>query len=277
MTRRLSFKKRHPDETPEDIIEEYLNYNGPSYFGGINTHLKKMTKGPSYSNKDRSGLSHALRRMQQKKRIRKLPKDNEHIYPRYASLKQSTFDNSIDGYLLSREMNYMFTCNRQDLVNDIIDLGTKTELSDDETFILQYIHRFGFMMMYLLLSSYSRPINPKETTEKNIERRESWLNNALNFNTSTKSEAGLFDLSFKSYFQEDERKDDFDENIFDKEVFNDQYLRDKISHMHKILTRFYPRIIKNMKEYEKSIEGSKSKIKEDWLSSPQEKLPIRES
>ena len=260
----------------EDNIETFLNCNAWGYFSNIQNHLeKKLRIKFKNSDKDRSGLAHMLKRMQEKGKIRKLPKDKDHIYPWYVSLKQSTFDASMDGYLLSAEISSIIHPSNE-LFNEMLNVEKIKNLSFDEEFILKHIYRFGFMVLYLLISRYTRPINQKEPVEKNKEKREAWLNNALDFNNKRRSEAGFFNVSLKQHFSYDEEKEYLDENIFDKEFFNDLEMQKKILHMRDTTKKLFPETFDNTEMVERIINNVKKNIKEKWLVTPQEELPIRE-
>lgn len=265
--------KRVNKFTSEEIerhIEYFLENNGPSYFGEIQNHLEKKLKIKfKNSDKDRSGLAHTLKRMQ---KIRKLPKNKDHKYPRYVSLKQSTFDVSLDGYLFRTETCSILQSAHNEIFNEMLKVGEMKNLSRDQEFILKNIFRFGILFLYLLLSSYTRPIDKKESLGKNNEMRQAWLNNALDFNNRRQSEAGLFNIRLKQFFNYDGTN--LDESIFKKEFFSDSDMEEKISHMYKTTKNLFPETFEIMEMTEKVIDNIKNNIKQSWLTEPQEKLPM---
>ena len=259
----------------EKIIETFLNCVPWGYFSDIQNHLEeKLGIKFKNSDKDRSGLAHTLKRMQEGK-IRKQPKDKDHKYPWYVSLKQSTFDASMDGHLLRTEIGSTIIPSGE-FINEMLNVEKIKNLSSDEEFILKHIYRFGFMVVCLLLSSYTRPINQKEVIEKNKERRESWLNNALDFNNKRRSESGFFDVNLKQHFRYDEEKEEIDEDIFKKEFINDLEMQKKVSTMRDTIKGLFPETFESIESVEGTINAVKKNIKENWLATPQEKLPIRE-
>jgi len=258
----------------EKIIETFLNCNAWGYFSDIQNHLEKLGIIFKNSDKDRSGLAHTLKRMQ-KGKIRKRLKDKDHKYPWYVSLKQSTFDASMDGYLLRSEISSMIIPSSE-FINEMLNVEKIKNLSSDEEFILKHIYRFGLMVVCLLLSSYTRPINQKESIEKNKERREAWLNNALDFNNKRNSGSGYFDVSLKQHFSYNAEKEDLDEDIFYKEFFNDLEMQKKISRMRDTIKGLFPETFENVESVEGILNTVKKNIEEKWLVAPQEELPIRE-
>ena len=257
---------RNDYKNVDEAIETYLNCKTPCYFGDIKHHLEKIGLDYKNSDKYRTGIAHALKRMQEKGKIRKMPKDHEHPYPWYVSLQQSTFDVALDGHLLRSEIGekLQHILDNQDFVSDISKIDMK-KLNNDELFILKFIHRFGFMVMYLLLSSYKRPFNPKESIEKNNEKRTAWLNNALNFNSRVYSEVKFFDRILKYVFVKESN---------DKVFYSKEFLQSTLPKFYQIMEKLYPNTIEDVKNIERVIDSVSDDIKHSWLEKPQERLPI---
>ena len=51
---------------------------------------------------------------------------------------------------------------------------------------------------------------------------------------------------------------------------------EKISKINDVLRKLYPKTFKNLDEMEKVLDTIKDEVKQDWLSRPQEKIPIRD-
>ena len=268
---------RFKSEEIENYIESFLNHKTDgATFGQINEYLKEIGVVFSNSDKDRSGLSNTLKRMQGG-RIRKIPKDSEHVYPRYVSLKQALFDTAVDGYLLNVESEIMMNGIDQtnDLLDDVSKINSKIRLSKDQKFVMKNIHRLGLTMMYLLMSSYTKPIKHDKSIELNKQRRKIWLNNSMFFNNQKSSYSKRLDVSIPTHFHYDEKTQELDEDVMDADILEPVML-EKISKINDVLRKLYPKTFKNLDEMEKVLDTIKDEVKQDWLSRPQEKIPIRD-
>lgn len=266
--------KKYTSAEIEDFIESFLRLKESGCtFGEIKNHLeKKLDAKFKNSEKDRSGLAHTLNRMQNKGKIRKLQKDKDHLYPRYISLNQSTFEASLDGYLTRHEFSLNLGLHGS-LLEEISELQKKKNLSGDEEFILKNIYRFGFLFLHLILKSYSRAINQNEPIEKNRKMQNAWLTNALDFNNKRHSEPGIFEDRVRQHFSNPDDMIDDDGNLVKEDV---NIPIQQISSLAKIMKRSFPETVETMNDTENTIDSVKEKIKTVWLEIPQEELPLRE-
>lgn len=269
----------HKSEEIEDYIENYLNLHEEGCtFGEIKKHLEKIGIRFSNSDTDRTGLANTLKRMQKNGKVKKKAKDSKHIYPRYVSIKKTMFDTAMDGYLFNSEISNMLRGSeyRHELNDDFMKiLARGRSLNDDEKFIMRYIQKFGFMMLYMIMSSYTRPINPKQSLKKNKEMRKVWLDNALFFNHKKEPEPTLFDFSLKAHVQHDTKNETLDQTIMKHEFFEDQYMYEKFQKMFDTMKELFPKTFENTKDPEHAIADSKDVIKSNWLKLPNERLPLR--
>lgn len=264
----------HTSEEIEGRIEQFIKVKKEGVvFGEIKNYLKKLEIQFKNSDEDRSGLSHMLKRMCVKGKIRKIPKDKDHKYPRYVSLNQSTFDASMDGYLMRYELGLALTPSGN-IVREITQLQKKKNLSNDEEFILKNIYRFGFLFMNLILKSYERPINQNESIEKNRELQNAWLNNALDFNNKKHNEPRIFEMMTKNHFSNPEDMiDDKGELLAEQKDIPEQLMQT----LSKVIKKNFPETMGIMNDTEKTIDSVKDKIKSKWLEIPQDELSLREN
>ncbi len=237
------------DINREDIIENFLKSKGiAKTFGEINSYLEEI--GCAYPNhkKDRTGLSHALLRMIDKNIIVKHEKNQESKYPRYSSLSQSTFESQLDGYLLRTESTanlfkpYGFW--------QIKDGVNEEKLSNEQVLIRKIVPRLGVQILYMIISSFKRPIIKDASNEENQKNRKAWLNNALSLN------------------------DPIDEI---GEVVS-KYLDGKeVQKLIQAMDKFYPAIMTQMKDAEKVIDDVelKNSFREMYLNSHDANIRLR--
>jgi len=122
------------------------------------------------------------------------------------------------------------------------------KLTEEERRIKKLVTYFGIQMLYTMLESYERPINPKLTTEKNIINRDLWLKNALSFHDP------IGELINKQAIIPQV-------NVYSKNAFQNKQLTKKITLMKNSLFELYPKIMVNMNRAEKLI----TQLKEDGL------------
>ena len=236
------------DINREDIIENFLKGKGvPKTFGEINSYLEDV--GCAYPNhkKDRTGLSHALLRMMKKNVVVKHEKNQQHKYPRYSSLSQSTFDAQLDGYLLRTEStanlfkHYGFW--------EIKDGLNKSKLSNEEILVKKMASRLGIQILYMIIASYKRPITKGKSKEENQMNRKAWLNNALSLNQPI-DEIG--------------------------EVVSNYLDGKNIQKLIQAMDKHYPAIMKQMKDAEEIIDDVelKNSVREMYLNSKDAKIRL---
>lgn len=255
MARRLNFKRKL-DQTVESTIEEFLNYAyEPQIFGEIQTHLKKRGIKYKNSDNDRSGLAHTLKRMIKQKRIRKIT-DNTHRFPRYTTLSKSTFEAALDGHLMKTESTkFVFSGDRGRLSDiDIDSEFPMPKTSYQEQLVRKLVTCIGVQTLYLVLSSYERPIDPKKSEWDNIANREAWLKNALSYHNP--KELSLDD-QIENYLA--------DSDVSPIQFENKRMLK-KIKSMKKQLVKLYPNITGNMMYTENDMDSSKEALRSHYLN-----------
>ena len=243
-------------KTPEPFIEEFLNYEDEAQtFGQIKAHLKKRKIVYENSDKDRSGLAHTLNRMKKRKKIKKIT-DKTHRFPRYTTLSKSTFEAALDGHLMKTEsIKYVFSGERGMLSDLDIDAEfPMPKFSYQEQLVRKLVTCLGVQTLYLILSSYKRPIDPKKSTWDNIANREAWLKNALSYHNP---EHLSLDDQIEGYLGD---------SVISKIQFKNKRMLKKIDSMKKQLQKFYPNITQNMIYTEKELTDSKKALREHYLN-----------
>ena len=265
---RKRFEKRIHDPPPDDDIMTWLNFeSNPKTFGEIRTYLKGIKKAYVNMDKNRKGLSLLLNRMIGKKMIKKLEKDNTHLYPRYTTTAKhkTAFESALDGYLMKTEsIAYMFKAEGRMRSNRDIDPDpSKSKISDRERLVRKLVTCLGVQTLYIILSSYDRPINPNKSTSVNKANREVWLKNALSYHDP-------IELSIDDQIERILAGFDFAENQFE----NKRMLK-KIALIKKQLQKIYPNITQNMINAENDLEDAKNSLREDYQEIPDMSYRIR--
>ena len=218
----------------------------PQEFGEINSYLEQM--GCAYPNhkKVRTGLSHALLRLIKQKKIKKLPANKNHKYPRYTSNSKEVFESAFDGY------NY-----RNEIVSVMFkDFAGKSEHHlNMEKYVTGLVNYLGVQMLDTILSSYTVPINPKSSSKSNIKNRDLWLKNALSYHEPN---VGILDWFERTIISNS------DEYTFE----NKSVLKD-VRIMQESLRNTYPDITKYMDEVKAYLEDVKDALRDTYLNSNQ--------
>jgi len=265
---RKRFERRKNDPPPDKYILTWLNLeSNPKTFGEIRTYLKGINKAYMNMDKNRKGLSLSLNRMIEKNEIKKFEKDNTHLYPRYTTTAKhkTAFESALDGYLMKTEsIAYMFKAEGSMRSNRDIDPDpSKSKISDRERLVRKLVTCLGVQTLYIILSSYDRPINPNKSTSVNKANREVWLKNALSYHDP-------IELSIDDQIERILVDFDFAENQFE----NKRMLK-KIALIKKQLQKIYPNITQNMINMENDLEDAKNDLREYYQEIPDMAYRIR--
>ena len=107
-------------------------------------------------------------------------------------------------------------------------------------------------MLDTILSSYVRPINPKQSVKSNRKYREIWLKNALSYH---EPDIGIIDMFERVIV-----------NNNDKEVFENKSLLKDINLMKKSLRKIYPNITEYIDDYEGYSKEVKDAMRDTYLT-----------
>jgi len=217
----------------------------PMMFGDISNYLKDNEEIIAvYAN--RKGLALALRRLQDKKLIIKLPPDKEHKYPYYQPLEKSNFDVMFEGFVFGEEFRQ--TLNDSILPLDDIRKNRKKKLSRKSLAINNLIHQYGISILYLILLSFKRKGNQKL-----------WLKKALSYGEDHFGSSAL-DM-FRSWCYE------YQNMVFEHNTVDNPYR--VLPEIEKLLKQQYKDTIKALESRIQIANDTKETTKEDWLSKPE--------